>query len=280
MLKRDGYTITYIEPDREGIVQPHRVADALRDDTALCSIMHVNNETGVYNDIAAIGAVTRARGVPLHVDAAQSIGKLPIDLAQLPVDLMSFTAHKIYGPKGAGVLYVRGATGGDNRKRMAPILFGGGQENGARPGTLATHQIVGLGAACELARERFERDIAHVSKLRDSLWTGLASLPGVMLNGHPRQRVCGILNVSFDGVEGESLLLAVAGLAVSAGSACNSAQREPSYVLRALGRDATLAQSSLRFSLGRFSTADEVAAAIRIVSDALASLRSISPLIA
>ncbi|HET7569783.1 MAG TPA: aminotransferase class V-fold PLP-dependent enzyme [Gammaproteobacteria bacterium] len=273
-LERRGYEITYIEPNPDGVLEPERFAAAFRDDTVLCSVMHVNNEIGVYNDIAAIGAAARERGILMHVDGAQSLGKLPINLAELPVDLMSFSAHKIYGPKGAGALYVQQRP----QTRIAPIMFGGGQERGMRSGTLATHQIVGMGAACALAAADLEAEAAHIAALRERLWAGLSKLPGTQVNGHPTQRVCGILNVSFDGVEGESLLLALQGLAVSTGSACSSAKRQPSYVLRALGRDSALAESSLRFSLGRFSTEADVDAAIGIVGKAVADLRALSPL--
>jgi cysteine desulfurase len=273
-LSRAGCEVTYVEPNSDGIIPPERFAEAFRDDTALCSVMHVNNEIGVYNDIAAIGAAARERGIATHVDAAQSLGKLPIDLTELPVDLMSFSAHKIYGPKGAGALYVRR----DQPARLEPIMFGGGQERGLRSGTLATHQIVGLGTACAVAADELETEPARIESLRERLWRGLAALPDVHLNGHPSQRVCGILNVGFDGVEGSSLLLAIDALAVSTGSACSSAKRRPSYVLRAIGRDATMAESSLRFSLGRFSTQDEVDRAVRIIAEALAHLRRLSAL--
>ncbi|HET7307332.1 MAG TPA: aminotransferase class V-fold PLP-dependent enzyme [Gammaproteobacteria bacterium] len=273
-LERRGYEITYIEPNPDGVLEPERFAAAFRDDTVLCSVMHVNNEIGVYNDIAAIGAAARERDILMHVDGAQSLGKLAINLAELPVDLMSFSAHKIYGPKGAGALYVQQRP----PARIAPIMFGGGQERGMRSGTLATHQIVGMGAACALAADNLDAEAAHVAALRERLWAGLSKLPGTQVNGHPTQRVCGILNVSFDGVEGESLLLALQGLAVSTGSACSSAKRQPSYVLRALGRDSALAESSLRFSLGRFSTEAEVDAATQIVGEAVAHLRALSPL--
>ncbi|HET8552143.1 MAG TPA: aminotransferase class V-fold PLP-dependent enzyme [Gammaproteobacteria bacterium] len=273
-LERRGYEITYIEPNPDGVLEPERFAAAFRDDTVLCSVMHVNNEIGVYNDIAAIGAAARERDILMHVDGAQSLGKLAINLAELPVDLMSFSAHKIYGPKGAGALYVQQRP----QTRIAPIMFGGGQERGMRSGTLATHQIVGMGAACALAAADLDAEAAHIAALRERLWAGLSRLPGTQINGHPTQRVCGILNVSFDGVEGESLLLALTGLAVSTGSACSSAKRQPSYVLRALGRDSALAESSLRFSLGRFSTEADVDAAIGIVGKAVADLRALSPL--
>lgn len=272
-LEREGFEVTYVEPDRDGVLAPERFAEAMRDDTVLCSVMHVNNEIGVYNDIAAIGAAARERGVTMHVDGAQSLGKLPINLAELPVDLMSFSAHKVYGPKGAGALYVRQRP----RTRLAPIVFGGGQERGLRSGTLATHQIVGMGAACAIAGEDMDAEAAHIVELRQRLWAGLKALPGTWLNGHPTQRVCGILNVGFGGIEGESLLLALEGLAVSAGSACSSAKPGPSYVLRALGLEPAEAESSLRFSLGRFSTAAEVDGALDIVTAAVERLRAFSP---
>jgi cysteine desulfurase len=273
-LERDGFEITYVEPDADGVLEPARFAAALRDDTVLCSVMHVNNEIGVYNDIAAIGAAARERGVLMHVDGAQSLGKLPIDLAEMPVDLMSFSAHKIYGPKGAGALYVRQRP----PTRLTPIIFGGGQERGLRSGTLATHQIVGMGAACAIAAEEIATEPAQITALRERLWAGLRQLPDTRLNGHRERRVCGIVNVAFGGIEGESLLLALDGLCVSAGSACSSAKRGPSYVLRALGLDTALAESSLRFSLGRFSTQAEVDGAIAIVAGALERLRAFSPL--
>lgn len=273
-LERDGFDITYVEPAADGVLDPASFAAALRDDTVLCSVMHVNNEIGVYNDIAAIGAAARARGVLMHVDGAQSLGKLPIDLAELPVDLMSFSAHKIYGPKGAGALYVRQRP----PTRLTPIIFGGGQERGLRSGTLATHQIVGMGAACAIAAEEIATEPAQITALRERLWAGLKQLPDTRLNGHPERRVCGIVNVAFGGIEGESLLLALDGLCVSAGSACSSAKQGPSYVLRALGLDTALAESSLRFSLGRFSTEAEVDGAVAIVAGALERLRAFSPL--
>ena len=260
-LEKEGWSVTWLKPDADGLIQPAAVETALRDDTVLVSLMHANNEIGVLNDIAAIGRLVRGRGILFHVDAAQSAGKVPIDLKSLDVDLMSFAAHKVYGPKGAGALYVRRTP----RVNLAPLIHGGGHEQGLRSGTLATHQIVGMGEAFRLARELVPAESKRLAELRERLWKGLEPL-GVLLNGHPTRRLPGILNLSFPGVEGESLLLACEPLAVSSGSACNAADAEPSYVLRALGRDDQLAGSSLRFSLGRFSTVAEVDEAIARVS--------------
>jgi cysteine desulfurase len=235
--------------------------------------MHVNNEIGVIQDIAAVASLCSERGIAFHCDAAQSAGKLPIDVSALPVDFLAFTAHKLYGPKGIGALYVRRAA----RPWLQPVTFGGGQENGLRPGTLATHQIAGFGAACEIAAREHRAESERVLQLRDRLWKGLEDLPGVCLNGASAQRVPGILNVSFEGVEGESLVTALTSVAVSTGSACSSATGEPSYVLRALGRNARLAESSLRFSLGRFTTEEEIDHAVEAVRFHVQRLRSVSP---
>jgi cysteine desulfurase len=263
-LEREGCAVTYLKPGPEGLVAPEQVADALRPDTLLVSIMHVNNEIGVANDVAAIGRLCRERGVLFHVDAAQSAGKLPLDVRRDGIDLLSLTAHKVHGPKGIGALCVRH----EPRLGLVPLQFGGGQERGLRSGTLPTHQAVGLGAAYRIARESLAGDAARISALRERLWRAIRTLPGVLLNGDPERRVAGILNVTFDGVEGETLLLALADLAVSSGSACASLHAEPSYVLRALGRSDRQAQSSLRLSLGRFTTQDEVDyAAERIVAE-------------
>jgi cysteine desulfurase len=273
-LEREGFEVTYIKPDSGGLIQPEAVAQALRPDTVLLSIMHVNNEIGTVNDIAAIGRIARERGVFFHVDAAQSAGKLPIDLKQLPVDLMSFSGHKLYGPKGIGALYVRR----EPRVNLDPLIHGGGHEHGLRSGTLATHQIVGMGEAYRIAREDLAKDMAHCNTLRQQLWQLLhAAMPEAVLNGHPSQRVCSILNVGFPGIEGESLLFACIGLAVSSGSACTSADKQPSFVLRALGRDDQLAGSSLRFSVGRFTTDDEVRRAAYIVDEEYHRLRDLAP---
>lgn len=272
-LEKEGFTVTLLSPDRTGRIDPRAVAAALRADTVLVSVMLVNNETGVIQDVEAIGSLCRARSIPFHTDAAQAAGKIPIDVGALPIDLMSLTAHKFYGPKGVGALYVRSGA----RPYVQPVMFGGGQERGLRPGTLPTHQIVGFGVACELARRTLAAESARLGSLRDGLWRELAVLGGVHLNGEGAPRVPGILNVSFEGVEGESLVTGLSELAVSTGSACNSASAEPSYVLRALGRDTELAQSSLRFSFGRFTTPAELDAAAGAVRRELGRLRALSP---
>lgn len=261
-LEREGFEVTWLKPDPDGLIQPAAVKAALRDDTILVSIMHANNELGTLNDIAAIGTLLKDHSARFHVDAAQSAGKVAIDLKKLDVDLMSFAAHKIYGPKGMGALYVRR----EPRVNLEPLIHGGGHERGLRSGTLATHQIVGMGEAFRLAREQLPEEGPRITALRERLWQGLQRIEGVLLNGHPSQRLPGILNVSFPGVEGESLLYACEALAVSSGSACNSADQEPSYVLRALGRDDQLAGASLRFSLGRYTTEAEVDQAVEIVT--------------
>jgi cysteine desulfurase len=272
-LEKEGFSVTYLTPDRSGRVTPEAVSAAMRPDTVLVAIMFANNEIGVVQDIAAIGAICRERGVAFHTDAAQAIGKIPVDLRKLPVDTLSFTAHKLYGPKGSGALYVRRSA----RTLIQPITFGGGQERGMRPGTLPTHQIVGLGAACDLARKLLPSEIGRLTGLRERLWKGVAALGGVHLNGEGAERLPGILNVSFDGVEGESLVVGLRELAISTGSACNSASAEPSYVLRALGRDTQLAQSSLRFSIGRYTTEANVDLAIAAVNREVRRLRALSP---
>ncbi|MFT3904753.1 MAG: aminotransferase class V-fold PLP-dependent enzyme [Steroidobacteraceae bacterium] len=272
-LEREGVRVTYLDTDAQGLIDPQQVAAALRPQTVLVSIMHANNEIGVLQDIAAIGAQCRAHGVLLHVDASQSVGRVPVDVQALHIDLLSCTAHKLYGPKGVGILYVRDAC----RARLQPLLFGGGHERGLRSGTLATHQIVGFGLACEIARNEGAADAERVGALRARLWQGLEQLPQVLLNGHPERCVAGILNVTFAGVEGESLLFGLPELCVSTGSACNSDRDEPSYVLRALGRDTQQAQSSLRLSLGRFSTAADVDAAVAAISREVRRLRAIAP---
>jgi len=272
-LEKQGWRISYVPPDRSGRIDPHAVAGALRDDTVLVSLMHANNETGVLNDIESIGAACRTRGIPFHTDAAQSAGRVPLDLARLPVDFLSLTAHKLYGPAGVGALYVRR----DARQFLEPVSFGGGQEGGLRPGTLATHQIVGFGAACELAMAEAAADDARITALRDELWRGIEVVGGAHLNGAGAPRVANILNVSFEDVDGESLVTALGSIALSTGSACSSATGEPSYVLRALGRSERLAESSLRLSLGRFTTKAEIESATRQIVREVARLRSISP---
>ncbi|MEJ0084788.1 MAG: aminotransferase class V-fold PLP-dependent enzyme [Pseudomonadota bacterium] len=271
-LARDGFPVTLLEPDAGGRVSPEAVRAALRADTLLVSLMLANNEIGVTNDVAQIAAVCAARGVLVHTDASQAAGKLPVDVGRLGVDFLALTAHKFYGPKGVGALYVREAA----RPRIAPVQFGGGHERGLRPGTLATHQIAGLGAAAALARAQGERDAAHARDLTGRLRRELESLPGVIFNGDAVHRVPGLINLSFEGIEGESLVTGLPEIAVSTGSACSSATREPSYVLRALGRDAELAQSSLRVSLGRFTTAADVDEAAGAIRRELARLRRLA----
>ncbi|MBV9911324.1 MAG: aminotransferase class V-fold PLP-dependent enzyme [Sinobacteraceae bacterium] len=272
-LERQGFEITYLTPDRRGLIDPQAVRAALRPDTLLVSVMLANNETGVLQDVAAIGAICREQEVLFHTDAAQAAGKIPLRVHELPVDLLSFTAHKIYGPKGIGALYVHKPV----RPRLVPVSFGGGQERGLRPGTLPTHQIVGFGAACDVAGGRLQAERARCETLRSRLWEGLQPLGGVHLNGGDAPHVAQLLNVSFEGVEGESLLHALPDLAVASGSACNSASGEPSYVLRALGRDTQLAQSSLRFSLGHDTTSADIDFTIAAVSRAVRQLRALSP---
>jgi cysteine desulfurase len=272
-LEREGFEVTWLKPDCDGIVHPEQVRAALRPDTQLVSLMHVNNEIGVVQDIAAVGAICRERGVAFHVDAAQSAGKLPLNVETMNVDLMSLTAHKIYGPKGIGALYVRRRP----PLGLKPLIYGGGQEHGLRSGTLATHQIVGMGLAFEIAEREREQDVERIGALRDKLWAGISEVGDVVLNGHAQQRTAGLLNVSFRGIEGESLQFALREIAVSAGAACSSASEEASYVLRALGHSDQLAQSSLRFSLGRFTTAEQVDIAIAAVKREVTRLRSFAP---
>jgi len=271
-LEKEGFSVTYVEPDRDGRVAPEAVAAALRADTVLVTLMHVNNEIGVVQDIAAIGALCRARDIPLHTDAAQSAGKLPIDVRALGVDFLSLTAHKFYGPKGVGALFIRAG----NRARLSAISFGGGQERGLRPGTLATHQIVGFGVASALARER-AGEAARLARLRDRLWHGISALGATHLNGEAASRIPDILSISIEGVDGESLVAGLTELAVSTGSACSSATGEPSYVLRALGRASALAQSTLRFSLGRDTSDDDIDRAVAAVQREVTRLRAVSP---
>lgn len=268
-LEREGFEITLLRPDAHGIISAASVEAALRPDTILVSLMHVNNEIGSANDIAAIGARTRARGVLFHVDAAQSAGKLPIDLSSLQVDLMSFSAHKIYGPKGVGALYVCRSP----RVMIEAQIHGGGHERGMRSGTLPTHQLVGMGEAFRLAGQRLQQDTAQLRSLRAQLLAGLSDLEGVSLNGHPELHAPGIVNLAFAGVDGESLLLSLRELAVSSGSACTSASMEPSYVLRGIGLADDLAQSSLRISLGRYTTEQDVAIAVGCLRRAVTTLR-------
>jgi cysteine desulfurase len=273
-LEREGYAVTYLDVLPNGLVDPAVFAAALRPDTVLVSVMFVNNEIGVIQDIAAMGELCRAKGIVFHVDAAQATGKLPIDLAALKVDLMSFSAHKTYGPKGIGALYVRRKP----RVRIEAQMHGGGHERGMRSGTLATHQIVGMGEAFRLARLEMATDNERIRRLRDRLWNGIRELEEVHVNGDMEHRVPHNLNVSFNFVEGESLIMAIKDVAVSSGSACTSASLEPSYVLRALGRSDELAHSSIRFTVGRFTTEEEIDFAVALVKSKIAKLRELSPL--
>jgi len=273
-LERQGYEVTYLDPTKEGLITPQQIAEAIRDTTVLVSIMHVNNEIGVINDIAAIGEVCRNKKVFFHVDAAQSPGKVDIDLESLKVDLMSFSAHKIYGPKGIGALYVRRKP----RIRIEAQMHGGGHERGMRSGTLPTHQIVGMGEAFRIAKEEMKLENARILKLRKRLLEGFTDMEQVFVNGSLESRVAGNLNISFNFVEGESLMMALKDIAVSSGSACTSASLEPSYVLRALGLEDELAHSSLRFTIGRFTTEEEIDYTIQHVRAAVEKLRALSPL--
>lgn len=269
-LEAEGFEVTYLKPQANGLTSPESVEAALREDTILVSIMHANNEIGVVNDIAAIGELTRPRGIFFHVDAAQSGGKIAIDLGSLKVDLMSITAHKMYGPKGIGALFVR---------RQPPVVIeaqihGGGHERGMRSGTLPTHQIVGMGEAARIALQDMERDEKNIVELRESFWSRVGALEGVQINGDASSRLPGVLNISVAGVEGEALLMSLKDLAVSTGSACNSASVEPSYVLRALGVSDALAHSSIRFTIGRFTTAEEIDFAAAQFCEAVVRLRA------
>jgi len=273
-LEREGFDVTYLSPDKSGIISPDTVSDAITGETILVSLMHINNEIGVINDIAAIGEVTRKKEVIFHVDAAQSTGKILIDLSKLKVDLMSFSAHKTYGPKGIGALYVRRKP----RVRLEAQIHGGGHERGMRSGTLPTHQIVGMGEAFRLAGLEMDSDNLRIRALRDRFWQGLKGIEEIYLNGHIERRAPGFLNVSFNFVEGESLIMALKDIAVSSGSACTSASLEPSYVLRALGLKDELAHSSIRFAIGRFTTEEEVDYTVNLVRESVEQLRELSPL--
>ena len=273
-LEREGFEVTYLEPGTDGIISPESVAAAIREDTTIVSIMHVNNEIGVVNDIAAIGEVTRAAKVFFHVDAAQSAGKIGIDLDELKVDLMSFSAHKIYGPKGVGALFVRRKP----RVRLEAQMHGGGHERGMRSGTLATHQLVGMGEAFRIAKEEMHEEGERFLALRQRLWDGFNGMEEVYVSGDMDHQIPGITNISFNFVEGESLIMSLPDIALSSGSACTSASLEPSYVLRALGLNDELAHSSLRFSIGRFTTEENIDQAISSVRTAVEKLRELSPL--
>ena len=269
-LEREGFAVTFLTPAEEGRVTPAQLRAALRPETVLVSLMHANNETGIVQDVAAFGAICQAHGAALHVDAAQSAGKLAIDVTAMGIDLLSFTAHKLYGPKGIGALYVHPS----RRVGLQPLLFGGGHERGLRSGTLPVHQIVGFGAACELAASMMASEAARQGHLRERLWAGIGDLPGALLNSPVAHSLPGILNVSFAGIEGESLLFGLTELAVATGSACNSDSDEPSYVLRALGRDRETAQSSLRFSLGRATDSADIDRAVAAVRREVLRLQS------
>ena len=273
-LERQGFEVTYLDVMENGLIDLNVLAAAMRPDTILVSVMHVNNEIGVIQDIAKIGEMCRERGIIFHVDAAQSTGKVEIDLATLKVDLMSFSAHKTYGPKGIGALYVRRKP----RIRLEAQMHGGGHERGMRSGTLATHQIAGMGEAFRIAKEEMVEENKRIRALRDRLWQGFSSMEEVHINGDMVQRVPHNLNVSFNFVEGESLIMAIKDVAVSSGSACTSASLEPSYVLRALGRSDELAHSSIRFTVGRFTTEAEIDEVIALLQGKIAKLRELSPL--
>jgi len=273
-LEREGFELTYLDPEENGLLDLDKLKAAITEQTILISIMHVNNEIGVIQDIEAIGEIARERRIIFHVDAAQSTGKVDIDLEKLKVDLMSFCAHKTYGPKGVGALYVRRKP----RVRLEAQMHGGGHERGMRSGTLATHQIVGMGEAFRIAREEMATENERIRMLRDHLYDGLNDMEEVYVNGDLEHRIAGNLNISFNFVEGESLIMALRDLAVSSGSACTSASLEPSYVLRALGRNDELAHSSIRFTIGRFTTLEEIDYTIELVRAAVEKLRDLSPL--
>ena len=275
-LEKQGFEVTWLEPDENGRLHPDRFAAALRADTQLASIMYVNNETGVMQDIAALGSICREHDVLFHVDAAQAAGKVPIDLGILPVDLLSLTGHKFYGPKGIGALYVADRPG----CQVQPILFGGGQQRRIRPGTLPTDLIAGLGLAADIAASSIDADLRHLKALRETLWEGIRDVDGVLVNGDLESGFPGILSVSVDDVEGESLMLALEPICVATGSACNAQVQEPSYVLRALGRSDDLAQSAIRFSLGRPTREEDVVFAARRYCEAVARLRELAPEVA
>ena len=273
-LEREGFEVTYLDPDEKGVVSPSAIKSAIKDSTVLVSIMHINNELGTLNDIAKIGEITREYGAFFHVDAAQSTGKVEIDLEKMPIDLMSFSAHKTYGPKGIGALYVRRKP----RVRLEALIHGGGHERGMRSGTLATHQIVGMGEAFRIANKEMKKDHEKISKYHEKFLEKVKEIDHVYINGDLKNKVPNILNVSFNFVEGESLIMGLKDIAVSSGSACTSASLEPSYVLRALGRKDELAHSSIRFSFGRFTNDDDVENTLDILGNVVHRLRELSPL--
>lgn len=268
-LEGKGFEVTYLIPGADGVITPRQVAEALRPDTLLVSVMHANNEIGVINDVAAIGAVCREAGVYMHTDAAQSAGKVSIDVQAMPVDLISLSAHKMYGPKGMGALYVRR----EPPLKLTPLIHGGGHERGMRSGTLATHQIVGMGEASAILHRDMERENARILGLRQRLFSHLQQIPGASLNGDPDRRLPGLVNVAFEGVDGETLIMALDDIAVSSGSACTSASVEPSYVLRALGLPDALAHASLRFTVGRYTTQEDVDYAAGRIAEVVTGLR-------
>ena len=273
-LEREGFEVTYLDPDEGGVISPESVKKAIKDSTVLVSIMHINNELGTINDLEEIGKIVRENGAFFHVDAAQSTGKTNIDLSNIPVDLMSFSAHKTYGPKGIGALYVRRKP----RVRLEALIHGGGHERGMRSGTLATHQIVGMGEAFRIAKEEMSKDHKKVNKFHQEFLEKVKEIDHVYINGDLDNKVPNILNISFNFVEGESLIMGLKDIAVSSGSACTSASLEPSYVLRALGRKDELAHSSIRFSFGRFTSNDDVKNTLDILGNVVHRLRELSPL--
>ena len=273
-LEREGFEVTYLDPEEDGTVKLDEIKKHVKESTILISLMHINNELGSINDIKKIGEFTRDKNIIFHVDAAQSIGKLDIDLSKLKVDLMSFSAHKCYGPKGIGALYVRRKP----RVRLEALIHGGGHERGFRSGTLATHQIVGMGEACRIAKQEIKKDNEKIKKLSEMFWKEISDIEEIVLNGDRKSKVANITNVSFSYIEGESLIMALKDVAVSSGSACTSASLEPSYVLRALGRADELAHSSIRFSFGRFTTPEEVKMVAETTKRVVRQLRELSPL--
>lgn len=273
-LEREGFEVTYLTPNSHGEITPEAIQNAIREDTIIVSIMHVNNEIGIIQNIHAIGAITREKNIIFHVDAAQGAGKIPLDMENNQIDLLSISGHKIYGPKGIGALYVRRKP----RIRLEAQMHGGGHERGLRSGTLATHQIVGLGEACHIAKQEMQAEALRIAQLKQRLWNGIAHIEALSLNGTLENSVPGIINFSINYVEGESLIMGLKDLAVSSGSACTSASLEPSYVLKALGLEDELAHSSLRFSIGRFTTEAEVDYAIGRIQEVVEKLRALSPL--
>lgn len=273
-LVKEGFEITYLEPDSHGVIHPKKLENALRKDTILVSLMHVNNEIGLIQDIASYASITRPRGILLHTDAAQSMGKVLVDVKEMDVDLLSLSAHKVYGPKGIGALYVRR----EPRVHLEPIIYGGGHEKGLRSGTLPTHLIVGMAEAFMIAQSEFNEETTKIKLLRDQLWKGINQIESVHLNGDWSKRIANNINVGFDYVDGESLLMALQDIAVSTGSACTSASLEPSHVLLAMGVPALLAHASLRLSIGRFTTTEEIEFAIDVIQEGVARLRNLSPL--